>query len=232
MQYYSFLNYSVGSPRRKVSIMISDELVEVPHLPGIDTHAQQEQEVRRPRRLSAAMQHQYSVSNRTLQRAASTTIASRGFPQNALPRTPSADTVSRNYTESVICRLDNMRGGKSYNGRKMSVTSTNGSEDMSEIANKSGSHNGSTNRNAKYNSRTRAPITATLGHILNTLDSRLVSRKNDPNTFLALRDCRYIRIYAPSLKRSKTFRETSSWNMPGNAAPSGGPSKNYVASGR
>ena len=209
--------------------MISDEMVEVPHLPGIDTHAQQEQEVRRPRKLSVALQHQYSVSNGRLQRAASTTTASRGAFQNALLRTPSADTVSKNYTESAIYRLDNLKPGKSFNARQMSATSSAGSETMSELAKNSGVHNALTNRKAKHSSRARAPITATLGHILNTLDSR----KCDPDTILALRDCRYIRIYAPALKRSKTFRRASSWNMPGNAPPpSSEHNKNYVASGR
>ena len=119
----------MGNPRRKVSVMISDELVEVPYLPGIDEHAQKETELRHSRRLSTAFQHQYSVSNRRLQRAASTTTVS----QNALPRTPSADTVSKNYTESAIYRLDNLRSGENSNGRQMSATSTNGSEAMSEF---------------------------------------------------------------------------------------------------
>ena len=212
--------------------MISDELVEVPHLPGIDTHAQQEQEVRHPRKLSVALQHQYSVSNGRLQRAASTTTVSGSVSQNALLRTLSADTVSKSYTESTIYRLDNLKGGKGINVRRMSATSSAGSEAMSELANKSGAHNELANRKAKHSSRARAPITATLGHILNTLDTRLISKKNDHDTNLALRDCRCIRIYAPALKRSKTFRRASSWNMPGNTHPSGGQNKNYVTSGR
>ena len=170
--------------------MISDELVEVPYLPGIDEHAQQEQEVRRSRRLSTAFQHQYSVSNRRLQRAVSTTTVSRGVSQNALPRTPSADTISKNYTESAIYRLDNLKGGENSNGRQMSATSTNGSEATSELSNRNGPHNGSTNKNPRYNNRVRAPITATLGHILNTLDTRLVTRHHDPDSIVALRDCR------------------------------------------
>ena len=222
----------MGNPRRKVSVMISDELVEVPYLPGIDEHAQQETEVRRSRRLSTAFQHQYSVSNRRLQRAASTTTVSRGVSPNALPRTPSADTISKTYTESAIYRLDNLKGGETSNGRQMSATSTNGSEATSELSNRNGPHNGSTNKNPRYNSRVRAPITATLGHILNTLDTRLVTRHHDPDSIVALRDCRYIRIYAPALKRSKTFRRASSWKMPDNPPPSGGHSKNYIASGR
>ena len=212
--------------------MISDELVEVPYLPGIDEHARQETEVRHSRRLSTAFQHQYSVSNRRLQMAASTTTVSRGVSQNALPRTPSADTISKNYTESAIYRLDNLRSGENSNGRQMSATSTNGSEAMSELSNRNGLHNGTTSKNPRYNSRVRAPITATLGHTLNTLDTRLVTRHHDPDSIVGLRDCRYIRIYAPALKRSKTFKRASSWKMPGNAPPSGGHSKNYIASGR
>ena len=171
--------------------MISDELVVVPYLPGIDAHAQPETEVKHSRRLSTAFQHQYSVSNRRLQRAASTTIASRGVSQNALPRTPSADTVSKNYTETAIYRLDNLKNGENINGRQMSATSTKGSEAVSELSNRSGPHHGSTNKNPKYNSRVKAPITATLGHILNTLDTRLVTRNKDPDSIPALRDCRY-----------------------------------------
>ena len=220
----------------------SNETVEVPHLPDID---QQETEVARPRKLSAAMQHQYACSNSRSLRAASTSgIAPRGVSQNALPRSTSADTISRPLVEnSAIYRLDNLKAGNGHR-RRLSVFSANSSEGRPESSNRISSSNGSINRGTSKennNSKARAPITATLGNLLNTLDSRLVTRgRNDnPEAILAMRNCRYIRIYAPGLKHGKAYNRLSSWNMPGSttggttAAPSGGShGRHSVMSGR
>ena len=192
--------------------MISDELVEVPHLPDIEVHAQLEVELNIPRRASR------------VQRAASVSAfdLKKGLTQNGLQRSTSADHNSKNYTESAIYRIDNLKIGRNSSGRKMSLISTNGREGSAELANKNGHYRRLSEEANKdgQNKHGQMQMTTTLGHLLNTIDNRLVSRDLEPESMLALRDCRYIRIYSPALKRSTGYRRASSWDMPG--TPSGG----------
>ena len=196
--------------------MISDELVEVPHLPDIDAHAQQEEEISILKKATRA------------QRAASVTISGlqRVFSQNASQRSTSAD---QNYTDTAIYRLDNLKTGRINNSRKMSLLSPCGSDASSELANKNGQYRRRSepaNRNGQDIKDRRMEMT--LGQLLNTMDSRLGTKGAESDSALPLRECRYIRLYSPAIKHSKAYRRASSWDMPG--APS--VDYNYLMSDR
>ena len=202
--YDLFCLSTVGNQERNVSLMISNKLVEVPHLPDIDAHAQQEGGISSPRRLSTPTR-KYGMYSIKEQRAASvfTSGSTRGSPQSAVQRCTSADNGSKCYTDSVIYQSEKVKD--MYNSsQKMSLMSPDGNEAANELA----------NRNAQYSETGHLQVTTTLGHLLNTLDNGWLIKDKNPDSVLAMRECRYIRIYSPALKGSKAYKRMSSWNMP------------------